>query len=124
MTPVVRALAAEHGTLLRQWARLQQRVSEQLQGAARRQTALESQNLCLRAELVRLRTAEAWGIPATAMARSVTASQARSPVVRADAALREAQAVICQTGCAGHAHPWLDEDGHCRRTGLACERLD
>ena len=124
MTPVARALAAEHGILLRQLARLQQRVSEQLQGAARRQRALESQNLRLRAELVRLRTAEAWRLPATATTRGASASPARPPVVRVDPTLREAQAVICQTGCTGHAHPWLEEDGHCRRTGLACERLD
>lgn len=124
MTAMTRALAAEHGVLLRQLARLQQRVSEQLQAAARRQTALESQNLRLRSELVRLRTAEAWGIATSALARGASASPARPPVVRADPTLRDAQAVICRTGCAGHAHPWLEEDGHCRRTGSVCERLD
>ncbi|MEZ5702753.1 MAG: hypothetical protein R3E42_13695 [Burkholderiaceae bacterium] len=35
----------------------------------------------------------------------------------------EAQAVICQTGCVGHAHPWLAPDGQCRRSGDACERI-
>ena len=37
---------------------------------------------------------------------------------------RDAQSVISQTGCVGHAHPWLDDDGQCRLSGQVCERLE
>lgn len=116
-------LAQEHVALVGRLGRLQQRVTEQLQAGARRQAALEAENLRLRCELVRMRTAVAWDLrPMVLHARPVPGPQASAP--RAEAGLREAQAVICQTGCAGHAHPWLEPDGQCRRTGQACDRLE
>lgn len=121
-TLVIRELVTEHGTLLRRLAQLQQRVSDQLQTAERRQRDLEADNIRLRAELVRVRTALVWGLrPAALLRRAVPAQRREVGDVRE--AMPEAQAVICQTGCVGHAHPWLGEDGQCLRSGQACERL-
>ena len=123
MALVTRGLVAEHGALLRRLAQLQQRVGDQLQASARRQAALDGENIRLRGELVRMRTAVAWDLrPAALVPRDATGSRGRAP--RIAPGLLEAQAVICQTGCAGHAHPWLEPDGQCRRTGQACDRLE
>lgn len=114
-------LVAEHGVLMRQIGGLQRRSSELLRASTARETALLAENLRLRAELVLLRTSVFWGLGAAAVLRR------RSPAVRSrppvEAGAREAQGVICQTGCVGHAHPWLDEEGQCRRSGQACDRL-
>lgn len=125
MTPAAaeaRALKIEHGALVRRLAHLQQRVGEQLQAAARHQATLEAQNLRLRAELVRLRTAAVWGLPTQVRALVARAAE-RRPAVAPAQGLREAQAVLCQTACVGHAHVWLGQDGQCRQTGMACDRL-
>jgi hypothetical protein len=123
MALVTRGLVAEHGALLRRLAQLQQRVGDQLQASARRQAALDGENIRLRGELVRMRTAVAWDLrPAALVPRAATGPRSRAP--RIAPGLLEAQAVICQTGCAGHAHPWLEPDGQCRRTGQACDRLE
>lgn len=120
---VVGELVAEHGTLVRRLARLQQRVTEQLQAGTGRQAALEAENLRLRCELVRMRTAVAWNLRTAALlSRPVPGPRRGQP--GADTGLHEAQAVICQTGCVGHAHPWLDAEGQCRRTGRVCDRLE
>lgn len=115
----VRELAREHGALLRQLGGLQQRLGETMRADRARANELESQNLLLRAELVVLRTGVLWGLGSGVLVR-----RAR-PLVRGkafDPAMGAAQAVICQTGCVGHAHPWLEADGQCRRSGQACER--
>lgn len=116
-------LAQEHVALVGRLGRLQQRVTEQLQAGARRQAALEAENLRLRCELVRMRTAVAWDLRPAAL-QSPPRPGPRGVAPRLDAEMREAQAVICQTGCAGHAHPWLEPDGQCRRTGQPCDRLE
>jgi len=120
--PMARELAHEHGVLLRQMGGLQRRCTEQLRISASRVAELESENLRLRAELVLLRTSVFWGLGAATVLRRARsqAVMSRPPV---EAGAREAQAVICQTGCVGHAHPWLDEDSQCRRSGQACERV-
>lgn len=107
---------------LRQWGGLQRRMDTVLRAAAAREAALAGENLRLRAELVLLRTSAFWGLgtgrlQSSPRMRPVTA---RPPQ---EAHAREAQAVICQTGCMGHAHPWRDADGQCRRSGHACEPL-
>ena len=116
-------LAVEHGVLMRQIGGLQRRSSELLQASTAREAALLAENLRLRAELVLLRTSVFWGLgAATVMRRDGATRAAARPLV--DTHAKEAQAVICQTGCVGHAHPWLDADGHCRRSGQACERIE
>lgn len=114
---VVASLFREHGAMARQLAGLQQRVGDLLRAHARRIAALEADNLRLRAELVLIRTSLLWGLGSARLAQPrryglATAVATEMPL---------AQAVICQTGCAGHAHPWRDDEGQCRRTGQACE---
>lgn len=115
-------LVREHGVLLRQIGALQRRCTELLRSSASRIAALEADNLRLRAELVLLRTALAWGLGAAALSRAAKVQRRPTPPSR-DPALREAQAVLCQTACVGHAHPWLAADGQCRLHGQACERV-
>jgi hypothetical protein len=118
--PAQRALCAEHSALLRQMAALQRRVSEQVTQQAARLAAVEAENFRLRAALVRSRTAVLWGLPPTSSALPVRRPAPRSATPVVERKWREAQAAICQTGCVGHAHAWLDDQGQCRRTGEAC----
>ncbi len=126
-----RELVSEHGALTRLLAGLQHRMGELLRTHALQVQALESEILRLRGQLVVARTGLLWGLPRgrrlagtlalrpAPTARPSAAAAAPAPV--SDPALHEANAVICQTGCVGHAHPWLEVDGQCRRTGQACE---
>lgn len=118
-----RELAIEHGALTRQVAGLQRRVGEQLRAYAQQVLALEGEVLHLRAQLIVSRTSLLWGLGVAGVMKPL-ARRARLPVERAEAeAMREASSVIYQTGCVGHAHPWLEADGQCRRTGQACTQL-
>lgn len=116
-----RELAIEHGALTRQVAGLQRRVGEQLRAYALQVSALEDEVLHLRAQLIVSRTSLLWGLGVAGVMKPL-ARRARLLAERAEAgAMQEASSVICQTGCVGHAHPWLEADGQCRRTGQACE---
>lgn len=119
----VQELVVEHRVLMRQIGGLQRRSAEQWQALQVREAALQAENLRLRAELVLLRTSVLWGLGVASMMRRPAAGRpARQPAAVASGT-GEAQAVICQTGCAGHAHPWLGEQGQCLRSGQACDRL-
>ena len=111
----------EHEAVLRHWGRLQRQMDDVLGVALAREAALTGENLRLRAELVLLRTRVLWGMGHAQMHRSPRHSRVVQPLLEPGS--REAQAVICQTGCVGHAHPWLEADGQCRRSGRACEPL-
>lgn len=115
-----REIAIEHGVLTRQLAGLQRRVGEQVRAHARQVAALEDEVLRLRVQLVVARTCLLWGLGVAGVTRPVP-RRARTPVAGAVETMAEASSVICQTGCVGHAHPWLEADGQCRRTGQACE---
>lgn len=115
-------LVREHMVMLRQLGGLQQRMDEVGRQHQQQLRRWQAENLRLRAELVLLRTSVFWGLgAAVAWHRPGRRRALPAPVV--EAGTREAQAVICQTGCMGHAHPWLEADGQCRRSGQACERL-
>jgi hypothetical protein len=117
-----REIALEHGALTRQVAGLQQRVGEQLRARALQVAALEDEVLHLRAQLVVSRTSLLWGLGVAGVTKP-PARRARPQAPHAEAnAMAEASSVICQTGCTGHAHPWLEADGR-RRTGAACSQL-
>lgn len=122
-----RELVSEHGALTRLLAGLQHRMGELLRAHALQVQALEGEILRLRGQLVVARTGLLWGLPRgrrlarTLALRPATAMRPPATVAAPAPALREANAVICQTGCVGHAHPWLEVDGQCRRTGQACE---
>lgn len=119
-----RELAIEHGALTRQVAGLQRRVGEQLSAYALQVSALEDEVLHLRAQLIVSRTSLLWGLGVAGVMKPL-ARRARVLAGRAEAgAMAEASSVICQTGCVGHAHPWLEADGQCRRTGAACTQIE
>ncbi|MBU7571970.1 MAG: hypothetical protein KAF64_01355 [Hydrogenophaga sp.] len=116
-----REIAIEHGALTRQVAGLQRRMSEQLRAYAQQVLALEDEVLHLRAQLIVSRTSLLWGLGVAGVMRPL-ARRGPPPAGQAGArAMAEASNVICQTGCVGHAHPWLEGDGQCRRTGQACD---
>eukprot|EP01041_Mallomonas_annulata_P036414 gene36414-biopygen28460 len=66
--------------------------------------ALAGEVVRLRGQLVVAHTSRLWGMP----------NQTTED-------LEAARKVICQTGCAGHAHPWLSEAGQCRWSGRVCD---
>ncbi len=112
----IHELANEHGVLVRQLAGLQQRMSDLAREHARCIAELKAAQMRLHVERVLLHTCVLWGLGVLARPRPV----ARAPVAPD---LPAAHAVICQTGCVGHAHHWLDGDGQCRRTGQVCDRV-
>lgn len=120
-SPAAREIALEHGVLTRQMASLQRRVGEQMRAYALQVAALEGEVLHLRAQLVLARTATLWGLGLAGSVRPAARRARATPVPAEAQAMAEASSVICQTGCVGHAHAWLEADGQCRRTGQACE---
>lgn len=120
-SPVACELAREHGALIRQLGALQRRVGDLLRYHADAIVNLQEQNIRLRAELLLLRSAAYWGLGVAGVVRRAPARAVASPV---QPPWPEAQAVICQTGCVGHAHPWRDDAGQCRRTGQACAPVE
>lgn len=116
-SPAASELAHEHGALIRQLGALQRRVGDLLRAHADAIVDLQGQNIRLRAELVVLSSAAYWGLGLAGVVRRAPARAIAPPRLPP---WPEAQAVICQTGCVGHAHPWRDDAGQCRRTGLAC----
>lgn len=111
---------AEHCILLRRLAQLQD-LGDRLAQCERRLQQLECDNLRLRGAQLVVRTALLWGLRCDV--RLCLSRAGARPATPPQPASREADSVICQTGCVGHAHPWLDDEGHCRRSGRACERL-
>ncbi|GAA6142247.1 hypothetical protein [Hydrogenophaga sp. 5NK40-0174] len=111
-------LKAEHIALVRHLGNIQHQVTAQFERLRQRADAADAEAMRLRAELLIIRTAVYWNLGQAVPQRSATApARARVPLPRQSQA---AQQVICQTGCAGHAHPWLEADGNCSRTGDAC----
>lgn len=131
---------------LRHYAQVQQRVSQTVRQMAARIEALEADLMRHRAQAILERTAKWWAVPmrssrslraplgvqSDALPRSAArpdfglqaaAPAANRSAVAAPAAWRASDEVLCQTGCASHAHHWLDADGHCQRKGGECERV-
>ena len=111
-------LAAEHLALLRHWAGVQARVSQQACQQAARCAVLEAEVMRWRARWMVATTQMLWGLgwPGFGVAARAWSRPARAP-------LADAAEVICQAGCAGHAHPWLGEEAQCRLKGGACTRV-
>jgi len=117
----------EHAVLARRLAALQRRVSEQCAQHADQLCRLEAEVVRLRGRLVQARTALWWRLPSAVDSNRFASSDPQPLRPRAslsalsEAPMAEARAVICQTGCTGHAHPWREPDGLCRRFGAACD---
>jgi hypothetical protein len=113
---------AEHLALVRQMARLQWHM-DRLLAASQEQAERQSAEIVrLRGQLLVARTAALWGmagVPQQVLRAKRVTDRPQAQNVIQDAATRN---VICQTGCVGHAHAWLDDAGHCQRDGLVCER--
>lgn len=118
-------LAQEHGVLLRQLGRLQSRMALLLAGHAKEVQRLQAEVLRLRGRLLVASTRVYWGLGARLDAPFYLPSGSVVPGVDATARkpVATAAAVLCQTGCVGHAHHWLGEDGQCRLNGEPCVRL-
>jgi len=113
-------LLSEHAALVRWLGQLQRRIGTLQQAHQQQVAALRAELMWLRGQALVLRTATLWGLGGAVLA--APGSAARAPVLRAiQPVWREASEVICQTGCVGHAHPWRDDQGLCRRTGEACQ---
>lgn len=120
----VREIAIEHGVLTRQMAGLQRRVGEQMRAYAQQVSALQDEVTHLRAQLIVSRTCMLWGLGVAGVVKPLV-RRARAVAPRVETvSMAEADGVICQTGCVGHAHPWLESDGQCRRTGNACTQVE
>ena len=117
------SLHPEHQLLIRRVAALQSRVTDLLRVHQAAQRALEAEIVRMRAQAVVNRTQRLWGLPEQPRQRrepSGTAVGTHAPGVRAEQA---ADSVLCQTGCVGHAHAWLQADGGCSRTSRACTEV-
>lgn len=113
----------EHAVLCRHLGGVQDRVSRLMQEKEVALSALTSEVVRLRGQLVVVRTSMLWGVlPPSENASRRKQTSATAPV---EAGLvpdmEAARKVICQTGCAGHAHPWLTTEGQCRRSGRMCD---
>lgn len=113
-------LLTEHAALARWLGRLQRRISNLQQAHQQQVTALEAELMRLRGQALVLRTATLWGLGGAVLAPPSSMARVPGPQVMPPM-WREVSEVICQTGCAGHAHPWRDEQGLCRRTGEVCQ---
>lgn len=118
---------SELAVVLRHLGGVQSEVSELVRQQQREIDQLQGQLIRLRAQRVLERTQNFWGLSkpprGTHPAKSRedgTVSGITSPSLKAKA-WQAAQKIICLTGCAGHAHPWLKPDGQCARTGKECD---
>ena len=117
-----REIAIEHGVLTRQMAGLQRRVGEQMRACAQQVSVLQDEVVHLRGQLIVSRTCMLWD-PGRAGVMKPVVRRAREVAPQVES-MPEASSVICQTGCVGHAHPWLEADGQCSRTGTACTQIE
>jgi hypothetical protein len=117
-----REIAIEHGVLTRQMAGLQRRVGEQMRACAQQVSVLQDEVVHLRGQLIVSRTCMLWDLGRAGVMKPVV-RRAREVAPQVES-MPEASSVICQTGCVGHAHPWLEADGQCSRTGTACTQIE
>lgn len=113
----------EHAVLSRHLGSVQNRISNLIREKDLALEALTSEIVRLRAQLVIARTLVLWGMdmPLKCVNRKVLMSNQVQQLIDESQSLEAARKAICQTGCTGHAHPWLSDNGQCRRSGRACD---
>ncbi len=114
-------VAHEHAVLSRHLGKIQGRISSLIKEKDLALEALTCEIVQLRAQLVIARTFVLWGMDMQSMNRKVRVSTSVQPLIDESLDLEAARKAICQTGCTGHAHHWLSDDGQCRRSGRACD---
>jgi hypothetical protein len=88
---------------------------------------LQTQLMRMRAQRLLDQTQRFWGLvdgsrpanPLPLPTMAVSFRKAKPSLT--EKAWQAAQKIICQTGCVGHAHHWLQDDGQCARTGQDCD---
>lgn len=113
----------EHAVLCRHLGGIQDRVSRLMLEKEMALMALTCEVVQLRGNLMAARTCLLWGaLPPPVRVSQRKRTSASVPVQTGPVPDMEvARKAICQTGCAGHAHPWLTAEGQCRWSGRACE---
>lgn len=113
----------EHEMLCRHLGSVQNRVSRLMQETELALIALTSEVVRLRGQLVLARTSLLWGMSVQAVSTPPRKHSSSTQPVQTRPAheMDAARKAICQTGCAGHAHPWLMDDGQCRLSGRVCD---
>ncbi|MDP1687235.1 hypothetical protein [Hydrogenophaga sp.] len=113
----------EHAVLCRRLGGVQDRVSKLLQEKEMALTALAREVVQLRGQLLVARTSILWGmsLPMETVTLGNKASRPVTATTRPTQGMEAARKAICQTGCSGHAHPWLSDDGHCLWSGRICD---
>lgn len=113
----------EHAVLCRQMGGVQDRVSKLVQEKDMALRTLVGEVLRLRAQLVIARTCLLWGmsLPTACTAQRTTTSGPVQLQAGPSPGMESARKAICRTGCTGHAHPWLTDEGQCRWSGRACD---
>lgn len=127
--PLVHApsVASELAVCLRYLGGVQSRCTDLVTQQQQQIEQLQAQLIRSRAQCVLERTQNLWGLwsiqtrarPASLPEAGTVSSEVQRPLK--DKAWQTAQKIICQTGCMGHAHPWLKSDGQCARTGQECD---
>jgi hypothetical protein len=101
-------------------------VYEALRNQDARIQQMQTQLMQLRAWRVIEHTQKLWGIQTPVMWKTEAKPANRGVKllgVAGRAWQRLTNRVICQTGCEGHGHPWLNEQGQCTRTGEVCDAM-
>lgn len=119
--------SAELAVVLRHLGGVQTQVGELVSQQQQKIEQLQWQLMRLRAQCVLERTQRLWGLSESNLlanstgAKRFVANGEKIQHFLPVKAWRAAQKIICQTGCVGHAHPWLKDDGQCARTGQDCD---
>lgn len=116
----------EHEVLCRHLGGVQDLMSRLMQEKEVALNELTSEVVRLRGQLVVARTTLLWGMntPVASIPHRSRASHPAHAQPGQEPNLDAARKAICQTGCSGHAHPWLAEDGQCRWSGRVCDGGD
>ena len=119
-------LDGDYGALVRHLAKLQMRISDLVALQTIERHRLEAQLTRLHAGRIVAETQRFWHVASAGTPHAVRDSGVSVKVdpgpATAPEDLRQAREAICETGCQGHAHPWLSA-GRCQLSGNACDRL-
>jgi len=117
----------ELAIMLRHMGGVQAQVSALVRQQQLQIEQLQTQLMRMRAQRLLDQTQRFWGLddgsrPANSLPlQPMAVSFRKAKPSLTEKAWQAAQKIICQTGCVGHAHHWLQDDGQCARTGQDCD---